>query len=182
MANECRTDTEIGITVMRELLKLANSLDTTRLTTFVSPGNPIKHLGFDEADIVCFNKYVSCDYIRQIDSVVYIPLVDDLIKYRNHYVNKPIVMTEFGRQGIRGIHGDILYTEEYQAAYIESMWKALQENSTISGGIVWSWADYYHRKEFIRYNSYGPYGVVTYDRKPKKSLESLARMYGGSLP
>ena len=62
---------EIGITVMRELLKLTKSLDPTRLVTFVAGGNPTKHLGFDEADIVCFNKYVSCDHISQIDSVAY---------------------------------------------------------------------------------------------------------------
>ena len=90
-------------------------------------------------------------------------------------------MTEFGRQGIKGIHGDVSYSEEFQAAYIESMWKALKENSTISGGILWTWADYFHELHFALTTSYAPYGVVTGDRKQKKSLETLARMYGGSI-
>ena len=63
MANECATDNEIGITVMRTLLKLTKSLDPTRLTTFVAGDNPIKHLGFDEADVVGFNAYFACDHI-----------------------------------------------------------------------------------------------------------------------
>jgi beta-glucuronidase len=182
MANECVTDNEIGIIVMRELLKLAKSLDPTRLVTFVAANNPTKHLGFDEADIVCFNKYVSCDHIRQIDSVVYKPLVKDLALYRSYFGNKPIIMSEFGRQGIKNIHGDVSYSEEFQAAYIESMWNALKDNPTISGGILWTWADYFHELHFTLTTSYAPYGVVTGDRKQKKSLETLARMYGGSIP
>ena len=57
-------------------------------------------------------------------------------------------MSEFGRQGIKNIHGDVFYSEEFQAAYIESMWKALKENPTISGGILWTWADYFHETAF----------------------------------
>ena len=38
------------------------------------------------------------------------------------------------------------------------------------------------KRHLITYNDYGPYGVVTVDRKPKKSLEALTRMYGGSVP
>jgi beta-galactosidase/beta-glucuronidase len=182
MANECVTDNEIGITVMRELLKLTKSLDPTRLATFVAGSNPTKHLGFDEADIVCFNKYVECNHISQIDSVVYKPLAADLKLYRNYFGNKPIIMSEFGRQGIKNIHGDVFYSEEFQAAYIEGMWNALKDNSTIAGGILWTWADYYHEPHFALTTSYAPYGVVTGDRKHKKSLETLARMYGGSIP
>jgi len=181
MANECVTDNEIGITVIRELLKLTKSLDPTRLATFVAGGSPIKHLGFDEADIVCFNSYFTCNHINQLDSIVYQRMVRDLALYRDHFGNKPIVMTEFGRQGVKGIHGDIFYTEEFQSAYIESVWKAIKGNPSISGGILWTWADYFHELHFALKASYAPYGVVTGDRKPKKSLETLARIYGGSL-
>jgi beta-glucuronidase len=181
MANECATDNKIGITAMRELLELAKSLDPTRLVTFVVGDDPRKHHGFDKADIVCFNKYVECDHISQIDSVVYKPLVRDLSLYRSYFGNKPIIMSEFGREGVKGIHGDVFYSEEFQAAYIESVWKALRSNSTISGGILWTWADYFHELHFALTTSYAPYGIVTGDRKQKKSLKALARMYGGSI-
>lgn len=192
MANECATNNEVGITAMRELLKLGKSLDPTRLVTFVAGGDPTTHLGFDKADIVCFNEYFICDHIKDIDSVVYQRLKKDLVLFRSNFPNKPIVMTEFGRQGIKNIHGDAFYTEEFQAAYIESNWKALKENSSISGGILWTWADYFHEPHFALHTSYGfygviianygPFGVVTGDREQKESLKVLARMYGGSIP
>jgi beta-galactosidase/beta-glucuronidase len=188
MCNECRTDNEIGITVMRELLKLSKSLDPTRPATFVANGNPIDHLGFDEADIVCFNKYYGtlegslCDNISQIDSLGFQPIVKELERVRNSFSNKPIIITEFGAQGIKNIHGDAPYSEEFQAAYIERAWQGIRSVPGVSGGVLWCWADYYHRKYLITYNDYGPYGVVTVDRKPKKSLEALARMYGGTIP
>ena len=68
----------------------------------------------------------------------------------------------------------------------------MKDNPTISGGILWTWADYFHEQHFALHTSYGfygvinanygPFGVVTGDRKHKKSLEALARMYGGSIP
>ncbi|MFC1558436.1 glycoside hydrolase family 2 protein [candidate division KSB1 bacterium] len=187
MANECLTDNEIGITVMRELIRLAKSLDGTRLVTFVACDDPRKHLAYDEADIVCINKYNGifigniCSHIDQIDSLGYNPTVDELTLYSKYYGDKPILITEFGTQGIKNIHGDVRYTEEFQAVYIEKIWDAIQSVPGISGGVLWSWADYYHRKYLINYAAFGPYGVVTVDRKPKKSLEALARMYGGSV-
>jgi beta-glucuronidase len=188
MSNESNTNSEIGITVMRELLQLAKSIDPTRLVTFVVNGNPMDHLGFDKADIICFNKYYGtlegslCDHISQIDSLGFQPLVKELKLVRNSFINKPIIITEFGAQGIKNMHGDVPYTEEFQAAYIEQAWAGIRSVPGISGGVLWCWADYYHRKYLITYTTYGPYGVVTLDRQQKKSLEALARMYGGSIP
>ncbi len=187
MANECETSKEPGITVIRELIRLAKSLDSTRLITFTSARDPRRHPAFDETDIVCFNKYNGissgggiCKYIADIDSFAYKPTAEELALYRQYY-SKPIFMSEFGCQSVKNMHGDVYYTEEFQAAYIEKVWKAIRESEGISGGILWSWADYFHRKYLISYAVYGPYGVVTVDRQPKKGLEALARMYGGSL-
>lgn len=187
MANECETNNEIGITVMRELMRLAKSLDPTRLVTFVVALDPEGHLAFDEADIVCINKYngifsgKSCDHISQIESLAYKLFVEELTLHRNNISNKPIIITEFGAQGIKNIHGDVRYSEEFQAAYIERIWDGMQSIPGISGGVLWSWADYYHRKYLVTYTAFGPYGVVTIDRKPKKSLEALTRMYSGYM-
>jgi beta-galactosidase/beta-glucuronidase len=192
MANECATNNEVGTMVMKELIKLAKSFDPTRLVTFVAGQSPIEHPAFEDADIVCFNDYFICNHIKEIDSAVYQHLANDLVTYRDYFNTKPILMTEFGRQGIKGLHGEVFYTEEWQAAYIESIWKALSENKTISGGILWTWADYSHEMHFVlqRYYdfygvstaSYGPFGVVTSCREQKESLKTLARLYGGEIP
>jgi beta-galactosidase/beta-glucuronidase len=184
VANECETDKEPGITVMRELIRLAKSLDSTRIVTYTVSVDPRKHLAFDETDIVCFNKYNGLNvskHIADIDSFGYKQTVADLALYRSFYKDKPILMTEYGCQSIKNIHGDIYFSEDFQAEYISRIWEAIRGNTGISGGILWSWADYYHRKHFINYAVYGPYGVVTVDRQPKKALGSLARMYGGNL-
>lgn len=184
MGNENETDKEPGITAMRELTRLAKKLDSTRLITYTVSYDPRKHLAFDETDIVCFNKYNGLDkasHISQIDSLGYQRTVEELAELRRFYAEKPLLFTEFGCQSIKGIHGDVFFSEEFQAAYIEKIWEAIKGNPGISGGILWSWADYYHRKYFINYAVYGPYGVVTVNRQPKKGLEALARMYGGTL-
>ena len=46
---------------------------------------------------------------------------------------------------------------------------------------LWSWADYYHRRNYIKYAAFGPYGVVTVDRRPKAALKTLVELYGGKL-
>lgn len=186
MANECQTDNEIGIQVMRDLLTHARSLDPTRLVTFVVAGSPDGHLGYDKADIVCINKYPgvfgekSCNHFSDIDKLGYEPMVKELAAHRANS-DKPIVITEFGTQGIKDIHGDISYSEEFQARYISRIWEGITAVPGITGGVLWCWADYFHRKYFITYAAFGPYGVVTVDRKRKKSLEALAQMYGGSI-
>ncbi|MEP6594913.1 MAG: glycoside hydrolase family 2 TIM barrel-domain containing protein [Ginsengibacter sp.] len=182
MANESATDNEIGIKVMRDLLTQAKTLDPTRLVTFVVNSNPVGHLGYDKADIVCINQYngvfgeETCSHISDIDKLGYKPFVKELTSHRSN-LTKPIVITEFGTQGIKNIHGDISYSEEFQAAYIERIWEGIRSVQGITGGVLWCWADYFHRKYFITYAAYGPYGVVTVDRKAKKSLESLKGMY-----
>ena len=185
MGNECETTNEAGTTVMRELLKLARSLDPTRLLTYVSNSDVAKNPAYEDADVVCVNLYhgslqgTVCNHISEIDSLGYKPLVKELTRYRTYYTDKPMFLTEFGTQGVKNIHGDINHSEEFQAAYIERIWQGIRSVPGVSGGVLWSWADYYHRKYLITYAAYGPYGVVTVDRKPKKSLEAMSRMYGG---
>jgi len=38
------------------------------------------------------------------------------------------------------------------------LWKAIEKCPELSGGIAWSWADYYHRRNYIKYAAFGPYG------------------------
>jgi beta-glucuronidase len=162
---------------------LAKQLDSTRLITYTVSVDPRPHLAFDETDIVCFNKYTGLDkarHISRIDSFGYKQTVKELAELRKFYGNRPLLFTEFGCQSIKGSYGDVYFSVDFHAAYIRKIWQAVEENGTLAGGIVWSWADYYHRKYFTNYAVYGPYGVVTIDRKPKKALKALSTMYGGS--
>jgi len=186
MSNECVTDSEVGIAVMRDLLIQGKSLDPTRLVTFVTNGDPVKQLAFDKADIICINKYYGtlqgniCKHISDIEEFGYKPFVNNVTRHRKELPGKPMMVSEFGAQGIKNIHGDVYYSEEFQSSYIERIWDGINSVPGLSGGVLWCWADYYHRKYLITYAAFGPYGVVTTDRKPKKSLDALTRMYSGS--
>ena len=186
MCNECVTDSEVGIAVMRDLLTQAKSLDPTRLVTYVTNDDPATQPALDKADIICLNKYYGtlqgkvCKHISDIEEFGYKPFVSNMTKHRNDVPGKPMIITEFGTQGIKTMHGDLYYSEEFQSAYIERIWDGINKVPGLSGGVLWCWADYYHRKYLITYAAFGPYGVVTTERKPKKSLDALTRMYGGS--
>lgn len=193
MANECGTDLEVGIAAMRRLMRRARDLDGTRLVTFVATGDLGKHLAFEEADLVCFNLYPGelsaapeskAYHIADLEEKVRRAMTAQLGYVRRCFPDKPLLVTEFGARSIPGMHGDAPYTEERHAAYLEAAWQGILDTPGVIGGIVWSWADYYHQRDFVGATSpmpFGPFGVVTVDRRPKAGLYALARMYGGQV-
>jgi hypothetical protein len=72
-------------------------------------------------------------------------------------------------------------SEDFQAEYIRAVWTAISRESEVSGGVLWSWADYNHRRSSTSLGPFGSYGAVTIDRKPKAALKALATMYGGAV-
>lgn len=191
MCNESGTDTEIGIQAMRRLIRKCRQLDPKRLVTFVTIGS-LGHDAFDEADIVCINLYYGLFYsdvvldIEDFTEKIYLPSLNHLKSISEQYKEKPVVLAEFGMHGIFGFKGKERFSESYQAAYIESVWNAVVD-SDIQGGILWVWADYYHRRDFFGTNgnmwhsAFGPFGIVTIDRKVKESYYTLMRLFNASV-
>jgi len=181
LANECKTDTKVGNYVLKRLIKKARSLDSTRLITFTVNDEVGKHKAFEDVDFISCNIYNgnnSAYHIDMLNSMVRIPSENDIRSACNYFPNKPMVVSEFGATGIKNIYGDVLFSEDYQAEYIKYVWKAITNVDECSGGILWSWADYYHRKYFNHtYAPFGPYGVVSVNRKPKKSFEVLLELF-----
>ncbi len=184
MANESRTETETGARVMRALIRRTRELDPTRLVTFViGGGDTTHHAAYEEADLRCVNVYLgqfgqnTAAHFDEMNAKVTQPSEAYLRRQLELAPGKPILVTEFGTRAIRGMHGDAPYTEEFQAHFIEAAWKAIRDCPEVSGGVLWCWADYYHRREFIQYADFGPYGVVNIDRQPKAALRALTKMY-----
>jgi beta-glucuronidase len=187
MCNESTTDTEVGIHVMRTLIRRARELDPTRPITFVLATRESKgHLAFEDADIVSVNVYVGgykgkpANHVAQVRELTAQAAEEYLRRQAGTWPTKPVIVTEFGTPGIPGVHGGTSHTEEYQAAVLEEVWNAIGRCKEVSGGVMWSWADYFHRPNYIKYAAFGPYGVVTVDRRPKLAFQSLVKMYGGS--
>ncbi len=187
MCNESETANEIGTSVMRKLIRRAKELDSSRLVTYViSPRESKPERAFEDADLVAVNVYQGslsgkiADHVSQLEELVTKPSEEYIRRQLAAWPDKPLLITEFGTRGVPGIHGDVSYSEDFQAACIQATWKAIQNCTEASGGVLWSWADYYHRRALIQYAVFGPYGVVTVDRQPKAALRALAQMYGGS--
>jgi beta-glucuronidase len=188
MCNESKTDTPVGINVMRRLIARTKELDRSRLVTFViAPGSARPHRAFEDADLVSFNMYPGslaaplAEHIAQLDERTRWPAEAYLSAQLAEFPDKPMLVTEFGAMGFHGLHGDAASTEDFQAAYIAKAWEAIAANAQMSGGVLWSWADYHHRRHFQSLGAFGPFGVVTIDRQPKESLKALSRAFGGSL-
>ena len=186
MCNESKTDNEVGIAVMRKLIRRAKELDRTRLVTFVINNSDTKdHRAFENADLVAFNVYLggyqgkAAQHVAAVRELIGAGAEELIRRQLSYWPDKPMLVSEYGTPGEPGIHGDVPYTEEYQAALIEAVGRAIQRCPELAGGIVWSWADYYHRPNYIKYAAFGPYGVVTVDRRPKAAFETLVKLYGG---
>ncbi|WP_135547915.1 glycoside hydrolase family 2 protein [Paenibacillus cymbidii] len=191
MCNECGTNKEVGIQAMRRLMRRARELDGTRLVGFVTTSS-LGHLANDEADVVFPNLYYGvfsqsqqAMEIAEFGQLVYTPTLEALRKRRSMYPDKPIVLGEFGNHGILGLKGNDRFSETYQARYLETVWQAALD-AGIQGGIIWAWADYRHRRDFYNTDGqswnapFGPFGLVTVDRRPKLSLDAATRMFHAS--
>ena len=189
MANECQTADELGIRAMERLLRRAKALDPTRLSTYVANRELEKNRAFGLADFVAVNLYFGmwdgpvAGELAEIQERVYVPTRQRLSDLARLFAGKPIVLTEFGTIGIPGSGGDVRFSEDYQAEYLSAVWRAVQAVPEISGGIVWCWADYRHRNGFTNdFPTYfGPFGIVTFDRRPKKAHAALRALWAGEL-
>jgi beta-glucuronidase len=185
MANECQTADELGIRAMERLLRRAKALDPTRLATYVSNRRQEQNRAFALADFVAVNLYYGmfdeplAANLGEIEEHVYAPTRRRLAELAAFFADKPLVLTEFGTIGIPGSGGDMRFSEEYQAAFVSAVWRAVEAVPEVSGGVVWSWADYRHRRGFTNdFPTYfGPFGIVTLDRRPKKAHAALRALW-----
>jgi beta-glucuronidase len=185
VANECEATDALGVRSMERLLRQAKALDPTRLTTYVANRAFEKNRAFALADLVAINLYYGmwdgeiAENLRQIEDRVHAPTRKRLSEIAAHYRDKPVLLTEFGTIGIPGSKGDLRFSETYQAAYLSAVWEAVEETPEISGGVVWCWADYRHRRgftnEFPAY--FGPFGLLTLDRQPKAAYTALRALW-----
>ncbi len=185
MSNESQTADELGIRAMERLLRRAKALDPSRLATYVSNRSQEKNRAFALADLVAVNLYfgmfdepVAAD-LSEIEERVYLPTRQRLAELAAFFVDKPIVLTEFGTIGIPGSGGDMRFSEDYQAEFVSAVWRAVEAVPEVSGGVVWCWADYRHRPGFTNdFPTYfGPFGIVTLDRRPKKAHATLRALW-----
>ena len=113
--------------------------------------------------------------IDDIDARVRAPTEQRLRTMTGEVGGKPILVTEFGNIGIKGLRGAVGYTEDHQARYNQAVWQAISSVPGVAGGVLWCWADYYQRYDMVGFAArslQAPFGIVTVDRMVPQTRES----------
>jgi beta-glucuronidase len=94
---------------------------------------------------------------------------------------KPILVLEFGADALAGQHAtyDQMFTEEYQARFIEAYWAEIERHPAVAGGHVWNFADF-RTAQHGRRVVHNLKGVFTRTREPKMAAWALRRIWGAA--
>ncbi len=163
----------------RDLFAHARRLDPTRPVTHANvayAGNDDP--AFSEADIITINRYHGWySDPAQLDRA-HAALVADFDQLAAH--GKPIFVAEFGADALAGEHAthDQLFTEEYQARFIETYWRAITKHPSVIGGHVWNFADF-RTAQHGRRVVHNLKGVFTRTREPKMAAWTVKRLWTG---
>lgn len=180
VSNECGYRAPAAQELFRGLAQAMRDLNCRRLVTCVI------YLKLESSEDLDFCDFIGMNYYHGARSDCvwdysdgFVNQEEDLTAAVELYPDKPHVLTEFGICSVKGLHGDGQagrFTEEFAETYLPRvMEKQDQYDHLLRGKILWSWADYRHHRGFIMEGLgigavYGPWGIVTIDRKPKEGL------------
>jgi beta-glucuronidase len=163
-----------GLNYWQEVFAFAKSLDSTRL--FTVPNCP--RAGFDDP-VFKLSDYISLNrYYGWYEDPGQIKLGSERMEEEMEMLikkyNKPIFVSEFGTDTVAGLHSisDQMFTEEYQAKFIEEYCKLIESKPYTIGEHVWNFADFRTPQIFRRVVN-NLKGVFTRIREPKLAAFKL---------
>jgi len=170
----------------RKLLKFVKKLDPSRLAVHVSHIDSDRFIHEDD-DVICINGYpgVNCRFAagnRNYNFDVSKKWWEERLNaLHQKYPLKPIFVTECGYVGWKGIYGGVA-GEDVQAIALEAELGAI-DMDFVCGRAVWCYADHpWPEEPFLNYVTLSPYGIFTRDRKPKKAVDIIRKIFSGDLP
>lgn len=183
VSNETHEDCEEVAAGNVELVRMAKSLDPTRLAVHVSD-HWQRYPNFEVDDVVCVNGYPSVgplagglepgyDLARSTSF-----WHDGLEALHRRYPIKPILVTEFGYTSLFDVT-DGPYGGDTHAAVLEAEFSGMQA-PYVCGATVWCWADHPWPPAtfaFCGHLAVSPYGVLTRDRFRKRPFWTIRRLY-----
>lgn len=155
----------------------ARELDPTRLVTLVTVmGGPQNWM--EACDFICMNRYWGWYTLGGQLELAAQKLEAELDQIWERF-HKPIVMTEFGADTMAGYHGkpDVMWTEDYQAAYIRFHLEVAARKDYIAGMQVWNFADFAAVQSVMRVGGLNHKGVFTRIRTPKMAAHVLREFW-----
>ena len=127
-------------------------------------------------DVVCLNRYYGWYNLSgDLDAACYgLNLELDFWELQG----KPVMFTEYGADAMPGVHMTVpeMFSEEYQAEYLDRIDRELDKRSFFIGEQVWNFADYATIQGCMRVDG-NRKGVFTRDRRPKLAAHFLRKRW-----
>ena len=152
---------------------LARALDPTRPTTVVG-WQMIAEPSHGVVDVVSVNLYNGW-YTEpgriEAGAAVMAQRLDSL----HDELHKPVLLAEFGTDALAGHHADPpeMWSEEYQADFIEAYLDVVDERPWMLGAHVWNLCDFATSQGITRAGAMNHKGIFTRDRRPKLAAHRL---------
>ena len=185
--NECATDTDEGYALTEEMVRLAKSLDSSRLVTYAS--NKVKsderrEKCYSLADVVSVNHYVGWYFdVANEDWNEFVKRYEEALSSLDSS-DKPFVMSEFGFAALMGVNSFdyTRYSEDYQADALEFSLNQILNNDRLSGGYIWQMCDIRSEQgDIARPRGFNNKGILDEYRRPKRAYRVVRRIYGEHL-
>ncbi|MBT3336946.1 MAG: beta-glucuronidase [Anaerolineae bacterium] len=159
------------------LVAHARKLDPTRPITIVGVmGGPTNWL--ETCDVACINRYWGW-YMHGGELDKGIAMIDQELDALWDVWQKPIIVAEFGTDTQPGLHGlpAVMWTEEYQVAFIRGYLEVAAKKDFVAGMQVWNFADFAAVQSIARIGGMNMKGVFTRTRQPKMAAHTLREFW-----
>ncbi len=176
VANEIPSDKPEVAGYVTKAIAYVRQLDSTRLVTFASDKRD-RDVAMGTEDIISVNEYFGW-YYGNLDEVG--PMLDTM---HVRYPYKPILVSEYGAEGVAGIalapgtpqakNYSYAYQNRFLASHLAQIY-APQRSAYVAGGTIWVYNDFpdphrIHGDEPVASRYRNSKGLVTMDRTPKPS-------------
>ena len=163
------------------LISHVRSLDPSRLVVHVSDHWPTAP-HFEQDDVICLNAYPTWGG-RGWKSNPQYDFAESTRWWNEHleslhaqYPDKPILISEFGYPALLSVFENAL-GEDVQVCQLEAEMAAF-DKPYVCGTTLWCYADHpWPEEPFINNMTNSPFGIVTRDRRPKKAVEAVRRLF-----
>lgn len=187
VGNEFPSDKEPVRQYVARSTALVREIDPSRLVTFASDRRE-RDISFDAVDFIAINEYFGWYYGAIQD------LAGNLDTMHQKWPGKPIVVSEFGAEGLLGWKNPapadrgMDYSEDHQMKLVDTHLGYMLDpgrKSYMAGSLVWVYADFPNPSAFQRSSSHPPSaaymnckGLVTDDRRHKRVWDVVKARFG----
>ncbi len=168
---------ESATAFLRDLVRHVRALDPTRPVTLTGMmGAPLEWQEF--TDVICVNRYWGWYEQGGRLEEAFATLEQELDLLYERF-GKPILLTEFGADAVAGLHGGVMWSEDYQAELIRGYLEVARRKDFVIGTHVWCFADFQTTQSVRRVGGMNLKGIFTRDRQPKRAAYVLRDEWTG---